>query len=157
VSEVRTRTPYALVSGAAQVQHGTKRELVAATRSIEREALLGPPPSVAACLQDARYLTPRTRDVYARLAQAGSPSRLFARELQSWIAPGVSGVCLDDDDPLVDEWVVVVPGSRPVVFAATDLRIPDCDDDLERCFAYAVSRDPEVVRACAHSLGLDVG
>ncbi|HWG94507.1 MAG TPA: DICT sensory domain-containing protein [Mycobacteriales bacterium] len=150
-----TTTPYGLVAEVEPVVEATKGELVAVSRRIEREALLAPPPAVAATLQDARYLTPRTREVYARLAAAGAPARLFARELQSWIAPGVTGVALDDDDPLVDEWVVVVPGDRPVVFAATDLRVPDCDDDLARCFSYAVSRDPALVRACAQALGLD--
>jgi hypothetical protein len=52
--------------------------------------------------------------------------------------------------------VVVVPGSAPVVFAATDLGLTECDDD-ERCFRYAVSRDPQVVAACAQALGLPTG
>jgi hypothetical protein len=154
VSEVRTRTPFALVRDAETVVEASKGELVAVTRGLEREALRQPPPAVAATMQDARYLTPATREVYARLAAAGAPARLFARGLQSWIAPGVTGVALDDDDPLVDEWVVVLPGPSPVVFAGTDLHVPDCDDDLDRCFAYAVSRDPDVVRACAEALGI---
>ena len=54
---------------------------------------------------------------------------------------------------LVDEWVVVLPGPEPVVFAATDLRVPDCADD-DRCFSYAVSRDPAVVHECGRLLGL---
>ena len=87
------------------------------------------------------------------LAAAGAPARLHARELQAWLAPGVTGVALDDDDPLVDEWVVVLPGDDPVVFAATDLRVPDCEDG-DRCFSYGVSRDPAVVQECGRLLGL---
>ena len=146
-------TPYELVRAAGPVEDATKKELIGLTRRLERAALTEPPPAVAATLQDERYLTDRTRAVYAALAAAGSPARLHARGLQAWLAPGVTGVALDDDDPLVDEWVVVLPGSEPVVFAATDLKVPDCEDD-ERCFSYGVSRDPHVVASCGRLLGI---
>ncbi|MCW2605484.1 MAG: diguanylate phosphodiesterase [Frankiales bacterium] len=142
-------TPYQVVAAAEAVRRGDKGELVALSRRFERAALADPPAVVAATLQDARHLTEHTRAVYAQLAAAGSRATLYARELQSWVAEGVVGVSLDDDDPLVDEWVVVLPSSSsPVVFAATDLKEP-CDIDLDRCFSYAVSRDPQVVDACA--------
>ena len=146
-------TPYELVRRTTPVRDATKAELLSLTRGLERAALLAPPPSVAATLQDARYLTDRTRQVYAALAAAGAPGRLHARGLQAWLAPGVTGVSLDDDDPLVDEWVVVLPGAEPVVFAATDLRVPGCADE-DRCFSYAVSRDADLVRECGRLLGL---
>ena len=146
-------TPYELLRRTTPVQDATKAELLGLTRRLERAALLTRPPAVAATLQDQRYLTDRTREVYAALAAAGAPARLYARGLQAWLAPGVTGVSLDDDDPLVDEWVVVLPGTEPVVFAATDLRIPGCEDE-DRCFSYGVSRDPEVVDACGRLLGI---
>ena len=147
------RTPYELVCRTTPVRDATKAELLGLTRRLERAALLAPPPSVAATLQDSRYLTERTRAVYAALAAAGAPARLHARGLQAWLAPGVTGVALDEDDPLVDEWVVVLPGVSPVVFAATDLHVPDCEDE-DRCFSYGVSYDPEVVQGCGRLLGL---
>ena len=146
-------TPYALVRSAGPVHRKSKRELVQLSRSLERAALEGSPPAVAAALQDARFLTERTRDVYASLAAAGAPARLHARGLQSWVAPGVTGVELDDDDPLVDEWVVVVPGPEPVVLAATDLHVPD-GPDAERAFTVGVCRDPHVVASCGRLLGI---
>ena len=146
-------TPYELLRRTTAVQDATKAELLGLTRRLEHAALRTPPPAVAATLQDARYLTDRTRQVYAALAQAGAPARLHARGLQAWLAPGVVGVSLDDDDPLVDEWVVVLPGRDPVVFAATDLRSADCADS-DRCFSYGVSRDPELVDACGSLLGI---
>ena len=146
-------TPYELVRRAAPAQDATKAELLGLTRRLERAALQAPPPAVAATLQDARYLTDRTRQVYAALAAAGAPARLHARDLQAWLAPGVTGIALEDDDPLVDEWVVVLPGPDPVVFAATDLRTPGCEDE-DRCFSYGVSRDPAVVQDCGRLLGL---
>ena len=146
-------TPYELVHRAGPVQDATKAELLRITRRLEQAALLAPPPAVAATLQDSRYLTDRTRSVYAALAAAGAPGRLHARGLQAWLAPGVSGVSLDDDDPLVDEWVVVLPGAEPVVFAATDLHVPHSADE-DRSFSYGVSTDPDVVSGCARLLGL---
>ncbi len=146
-------TPYELVRATTPVQDATKAELLGQTRRLERTALLTPPPAVAATLQDARYLTEHTRAVYAALAAAGSPARLHARGLQAWLAPGVVGIALDEEDPLVDEWVVVLPGANPVVFAATDLKVPDCDDG-DRCFSYGVSRDHEVVEGCGRLLGI---
>ncbi len=146
-------TPYALVSTAGPVHRATKRELVQLSRSLERAALEGSPPAVAAALQDARFLTDRTRGVYASLAAAGAQARLHARGLQSWVAPGVTGVELDDDDPLVDEWVVVLSGPDPVVLAATDLHEQD-HPDADRTFTVGVSRDPHVVASCGRLLGI---
>lgn len=149
-------TPYGLVSAVEQVQQAEKGALVAVTRGLELEAIVDPPRAVAATLQDVRYLTAATRDVYRRLAAAGAPGRLYARGLQTWLAPGVTGVALSDDDPLVDEWTVVLPSEQhPVVFAATDCQVTGVAD-LERPFSWAVSRDPEVVRACAVLLGADL-
>jgi hypothetical protein len=147
-----TTTPYALVSSAGPVHRATKRELVRLSRELEHAALAGSPTAVAAALQDVRFLTERTRAVYASLAAGGAAARLHARGLQSWVAPGVTGIELDDDDPLVDEWVVVVPGPRPVALAATDLH--DRGEDADRGFVVGVSRDPHVVAGCGRLLGI---
>lgn len=146
-------TPYALVTAREQPRSTTKGDLIALSRRLERAALTSAPPAVAASLQDARFLTDRTRRVYAELAAAGAPARLHARGLQSWVAPGVTGVELDDDDPLVDEWVVVLPGREPVVLAATDLGDPEAAD-AARSFRYALSHDPHVVAGCGRLLGI---
>jgi hypothetical protein len=153
MADVRTRTPYQLVSSVEHPIEATKRDLIRVSREIELQALSDPPPAVAAALQDSRYLTDRTRAVYARLADAGCPARLFARGLQSWLAPGVTGVPLDDDDPLVDEWVIVLPGRSPLLFAAADLHGAG-DDEQHRQFRYAVSRDPALVQEAAQAMGL---
>lgn len=161
MNDVLDRTPYELVSAQVPTRVASKAEMVALTRRIEREALAEPPSAVVATLQDARFLTERTRSVYARLAEAGTSVVLQARGLQSWLAPGVTGVALDEDHPLVDQWCVVVVGPRPVAFAATDLG-PGLGPqegpgpDLERSFRYGLSPDPDVVLACARVLRLPV-
>ena len=152
MSDVRTVTPFGLVSAVVEATPTSKRELVRTSRRLEGVARRTRPPAVAAALQDARFLTDRTRAAYAALAEAGTPSRLHARGLQSWLAPGVTGVALDDDDPLVDEWVVVVPGDEPVVLAAADLGLGGDDDAAG--FRGAVCHDPDVVLACGRLLGI---
>ena len=143
------RTPYAVVSSVEAPRPVSKRELVGISRRLEAAALAQPPQAMAAALQDQRFLTARTREVYRRLASTGAAVTLLARGLQGWLEPGVRGVDLDEDDPLVDEWIVVLPSpTQPVVLAATDLRQPYAVE-LDRDFMYAVSSDPEVVSACA--------
>ena len=145
------RTPYSVVTEVETPAPVEKRALVQISRELEREALTAPPEEMAAALQDGRFLTDRTRATYAELAARGCRVTLYARGLHTWLAPGVTGVSLDDDDPLLDEWTVVVPSAEPVVMAAIDLRSDS--DDLERRFLYAVSRDPHVVQECARLLG----
>ena len=149
-------TPYSVVTAAERTRGIAKSELIGISRTLEQAAFEDPPLAALAALQDQRFLTPRTRRVYHRLAQeTGAAVTLHARGLQSWVAEGVRGVDLDDQDPLVDEWVVVVLSpSRPAVMAAVDLQHP-VGVDLDRSFAYAVSRDAEVVAACAALLGFE--
>lgn len=136
-------TPFRLVSEVSESAAADKVTLLHLTRRLERQALLDRPPAVAACLQDARFLTEQTLAVYQALA----PARLYARGLHAALAVGVTGVALDEDDPLVDEWVMVLPcPTRPVVFAATDLGTDS--------WAWAQSEDRTVVAECGRLLGL---
>jgi len=142
-------TPYALVSAVEGCREVSKRELVALSRDLERAAFADPPTVAVASLQDQRFLSARTRQVYRGLADAGARVTLHARGLQSWLAPGVRGVDLDDDDPLVDEWVVVLLSERrPAVLAAADLKHPHVAQ-ADRRFQCAVSYDADLVAACA--------
>ncbi|MCW2666056.1 MAG: hypothetical protein JWN57_1018 [Frankiales bacterium] len=152
---MRTQTPFALVTSVELPGLTDKRTLIDLSRQLERAALANLPSYAVACLQDDRFLVRRTLEAYAGLAAAGTRVQLHARGLRRWLAPGVAGVALDDDHPLVDEWVVVlVSESDPVALAATDLRVPGAAD-LERSFAYALTRDPEVVQACGRLLGVE--
>ena len=147
------KTPYEIVTAVEAVRTADKRSLIAVTRGLEREAALDPPPVLAATFQDARFVTPQTREVYSQLAEQGTDVRLFARGVQAWLAPGVRGVCLDDDDPIVDQWSLVMPCEQhPAVFVATDGVSGGGDGALS--YTWAVSRDPQVVHACASALGL---
>lgn len=150
---MHTETPYEIVTAVETVRVADKRSLIAVTRGLEHEALLDPPPALAATFQDARFVTPRTREAYEQLAARGCEVSLYARSLQAWLAPGVRGVWLDDESPLADEWSLVMPcAQHPAVFVATD-GVPGGADGASP-YTWALSRDPEVVDRCARALGL---
>lgn len=144
--------PFDLVAAAAPAARAPKRELLLRVRDLEARALRSGTTCAVACLQDERFLTPWTREVYRTLAARGATVLMYARGLRAYVDEGVAGVELDDDDPLVDEWTVVFEGEDPVCLAARDLRGPDALG--ERSFEYAMTRDPAVVRQVAASLGV---
>lgn len=146
-------TPFNLVSRDQQPRRAVKSEIMLAARELEQQARLVPPDVAAACLQDVRYLTARTRRSYQLIAAGGTPTTLYAQGLPAYVGPGVLGVALDEADPLIDVWAVLLAGPQPVALAATDLHEPDTDD-ASRPFLLAVSHDPDVVAACLDTFTL---
>ena len=141
-------TPYELVCAVETARPADKAELFRLTRALESEAAVSGPTQIRAALQDVRYLSPATRQVYADLATRQAQVVMLARGLPSYLAAGVRGVDLDEHDPLVDQWCVVLAGgTTPVVLAATDLQVQGVAD-MARSFSYAVSRDLFVVQDC---------
>ena len=147
-------TPFDVVSHAQRPEAACKRDLLQLSHTLEREALAGRCGAVAACLQDVRYLTARTRATYRAIAATGARPVVFGRDVPAYVTDGVAGIALDDADPLVDDWAVLLhsPGGA-VVLAATDLHDPEDADD-ERRFLVAVSRDQDVVAACLDVLAV---
>ena len=145
--------PFDRVAASAPVLVADKRELLLRVRDLEARALSTSTTCAVACLQDARFVTPWTRDVYRTLASRGARVLMFGRGLRAYVDEGVQGIDLDDDDPLVDQWAVVFEGEDPVCLAARDLQGPDAVED--RAFEYAVTRDPAVVRQVAADLGVE--
>ena len=144
--------PFDRVAAAAPVRVVDKRELLLRVRDLEARALSSRTTGAVACLQDARFLTPWTRDVYRTLAARGAHVLLYGRGLRAHVDEGLRGVDLDDDDPLGDQWTVLFEGEDPVCLAARDLH--GADADQERTFEYAVTRDADLVRELAVGLGL---
>ena len=144
-------TPYDLATAAQVPQPINKLGLLLLSRDLEAEAQVSHPTQIRAALQDVRHLSGQTRQVYAGLA-ARAEVVLLARGLPAYVAAGVRGVDLDEDDPLVDQWCVVMAGgARPVVLAAIDLDVGSAPEQ-DRCFHYAISHDPLVVAACLVAL-----
>ena len=150
------RSPYDIVSSQVPTQTATKAELLAHVRELERQALADMPVAFAvACLQDSRFLTGPTVEVYAELAQRGAQVLLLGRGVHTVVAPGVRGVDLDDDDPLGDEWTVLLAGRAFLCFVAQDLFEP-VDDDAERTFRWAQTDDHRIVAEVYDVLAGDV-
>ncbi len=154
MQDTRDTTPYSLVvAGGAPEQRADKEELLQRVRVLEQDALARPPAVALACLQDGRFLTPATRALYEDLARGGSRVLMFGCDVPAWVAPGVEGVPIDEDDPLVDQWTVLFLGDeQSVCLAAADVR--DADGGLSYSdYAWAVTTDRDVVRAVADRLG----
>lgn len=150
------RSPYDLLSSQLPTQVATKAELLEHVRHLEREALADMPVAFAvACLQDARFLTEATLEVYAELARRGAQVLVLGRGVHAAIAPGVRGVDLDDDDPLGDEWTVLLAGRTFQCFVAEDL-LDGSDEDGERSFRWTQTDDPALVAQAYDVLAGDV-
>jgi hypothetical protein len=152
------RTPYDVICGAAAARRVAKPDLVDITRVLEARALADPPVRVLAFVQDVRFALPRVREVWRRLAAAGTDVTAYGRDLPAYVAAGVAGVCLDDADRLVDVWALLVlwADGRAAGFAADDVG-RDLDGpvpDDQRDFDLAETEDPAVVRECLAELGL---
>jgi hypothetical protein len=148
-------TPYDVVTRHEPARPTAKSLLLALCRGLEREALASPPRAALVTLQDARHLTRSTLEVYAGLARAGTRVTMVGRGLRAWLAPGVRGVTLDDDDPIGDVWsLAFLGGERPVALAALDL-FSEGVVETDRAFEVAMSRDPSVVLDAARTLAPD--
>ena len=151
-------TPFDLVAHRSRAERKTKRELLAASRRLERRLLTARPQTVLVTFQHREHLTARSRDAYAGLARDGAQVFAFARGLVSDYRPEsweLRTVSLTSHDPLVSEWDIVVIGDGVAeAFVARDLT-PGTEvvgKDLDRPFSWTSTTDPALVQAAAESL-----
>jgi len=120
-------TPYSVVVATANTANtantakgaqrvATKPVLHAISTQLERRALAqGHSVVVLGAFQHARHFTGATAQRYRDLAVHSSYVAAFATDLPPDPMPGVNGITLPEDDPLVGQWcVIVVAGGRPV-------------------------------------------
>jgi EAL domain-containing protein (putative c-di-GMP-specific phosphodiesterase class I) len=132
-------TPYQAVVPGADVRRSDKALLLAMSLHLEREAgRVGPGAIVLSSFQHAKHFTPKTARRYERLAARSS----FVVAL---------GARIDEDDPLLGEWGVVVLGPHfSGALAAIDLG--DDGPDMQRRFDYVITYDRAAVVDAAHTL-----
>lgn len=149
-------TPFDVV-GSNRTQTGRKRLLLAMSRHIEDQGLELPiPPVVLSAFQDASRVDAATAHRYARLAERCSLVVALGAGMPDEPAPGVRGIDLDDDDPLVGEWTVIVVGAHyAAALIARDLG--DRGPELDRRFEFTVTHDRQLVLTAARSLLRRVG
>jgi EAL domain-containing protein (putative c-di-GMP-specific phosphodiesterase class I) len=145
-------TPFDLLRRGRVVRRATKAVLRAISRNLETEALMLPePPVVIGAVQDERFLTDATRDVYTRLGRSGAFVVVLGSGVSPVPAPSVRGVSLPSRDPLRDQWAVVVLAPH-FAAALAGVDVGDRGDDSNRCFDYVVTYDRGLVREVASSL-----
>ncbi len=146
-------TPFQIVSRHLQVRKASKRVLLPVSEQLEHRASeLGAPVIVFGTFQDRRHMTPRTRRRYEALSAQASLVAAFGADLEANPVGTVRGVALDPEDPLVEEWVVVVIAPHyAAALVARDLG-DLAEPDMERRFEYAVTHDRRVVGAIGRSL-----
>jgi EAL domain-containing protein (putative c-di-GMP-specific phosphodiesterase class I) len=138
-------TPFVIASQHRPVLHASKPILLALSRNLEDKGVAATAPSVLlATFQHAAYFDEPTKARYVELAARGIFTAAFAADLPTDPAKNVRGCTLSADDPLTNEWTVVVIGShfagglfaREAAYAGTD---------GDRRFEVVISYDRELV------------
>lgn len=145
-------TPFELIADERRLRLGEKRLLLSLSRQLEEETLaLRAEAVVLAAFQDQRYFDAATRARYEQLAQTSALVGALGVGLGRHPAPGVRGADLLPDDPLCNEWdVIVVAPHFACAFVARDRR--DDVPERDRRFDYSVTYDRALVTAAAESL-----
>jgi EAL domain-containing protein (putative c-di-GMP-specific phosphodiesterase class I) len=146
------RTPFDLVRSSPRLRVGAKGLLQGISRHLENQGFgLGVAPVVLSAFQDTSRFVTATARRYAALAGRCPLVAVFAGGLGLEPAPGVRGGDIARDDPLLQEWTVVVVGSHYAgALIACDLG--DTGPDLDRRFAFVVTHDRDVVLQAARSM-----
>jgi DICT domain-containing protein len=146
------RSVVAAAAGGRPLRASTKALLLEMSWHLERQAaVLGAPTVVLGAFQTADRFTPATSRRYAALAAQAALVGAVGVGMGPDPAAGVRGGHLWPDDPLVDEWAVIVLGPHfAAALAAADLH--DTGPDVDRRFAYVLTYDRDRVVAAASSL-----
>lgn len=144
--------PFQLVEDSPRLRRGTKEVLYALSLDIEAQAASQPDGAVVfGCFQRDMHLTAATRRRYERLATRGSLVAALGHSIDPAPAEGVRGVAVPLDDPLVNEWTVVVLSSHfSAALIAHDLG--DEGPDGLRRFDYVITYDRDLVIDAARLL-----
>ncbi|MBJ7471345.1 MAG: hypothetical protein JHD16_08575, partial [Solirubrobacteraceae bacterium] len=148
------RTPFEEVGAAGRPERtSTKRLLLALSLELEIQAeSLGPEAVVLSNLQHDYHFTPLTRARYRRLAAGAAFVGLLGTDLGANPEPGVRGGDLLPDEPMVDEWsVIVVSPHFAAAMVARDLG-DRRDRDMDRRFGYYLTYDRAVCVEAARQI-----
>ena len=146
-------TPFSAVDS-SKTHVAKKGLLVGISHHLESQgASLETPPVILSTFQKVERFTSPTLTRYSSLAQRCPLIAALGEGMTAEPAPGVRGVELSSDDPLVDEWVVAVVGTHyHGALIARDLGDEGSLADPDRHFSYIVTHDSDTVLAAARSL-----
>jgi EAL domain-containing protein (putative c-di-GMP-specific phosphodiesterase class I) len=145
-------SPFNRVGCHLPLRTARKSQLMAMSRHLERHAAVQPdPPILLAAFEHADFFSWATAQRYAAFARRCPLVGAFGVGLAAEPAPGVRGTAIDAEDPLADEWSVVVLSPHfAAALLARDLGEPRRNPD--RRFEFALTHDRRLVTAAARSL-----
>jgi len=153
-AESMTRaTPYEVVTKERPARIAAKQLLESLSRYLEYRAADPSEPGVlVACFQEARRFTRLTRLRYAKVAANAVMVAVLGRDMPAEPAPRVRGTALDPDDPLAEEWVVIVVGTHFGVALVARHPPTGRGEPDDSAYEFAITYDRGLVIAAAQSL-----
>ena len=149
-----SRSPFDMLTGGAVMRTARKATLIPFSRHIEAQAQHATdPPIVLTALQRAENFVGATRDRYLQISQSCPLVAVYGQDLPRDLETGIRGVDLKPDDPLCEQWIVLILG--PHHAAALIAREQPTDLDLadgDRRFDLVITYDRMLVTVVARSL-----
>jgi len=154
-------TPFEVVTRHRSTRPATRQLLRSLSRHLEYRAADPAEPSVlVASFEDAKQFGPTLIRRYAKLAAATVMVATFGIGMPAEPAEAVRGTSLRADDPLAQEWVVVVVGThfgaalvaRQPRVGSDDAAPRPADRGNDTPYDFAVTYDRDLVIAAAQSL-----
>jgi PAS domain S-box-containing protein len=145
-------SPFACLPPEVPVREAPKALLIELSKQLERQAMrLGETCVVAAAFQEARHVTPSTRQRYRDLVERVGFVAALGEDLPVEPLPGLRGAHLAPTDPVRGEWdIVVLSPHFSAALLARDLG--DQGPDLDRRFAFALTYERDTVVRAARAL-----
>ncbi|WP_369135416.1 EAL domain-containing protein [Modestobacter sp. I12A-02662] len=145
-------SPFACLPETVAAREAPKALLIELSKQLERQAMrLGETCVVAAAFQEARHVTPSTRQRYRDLVERVGFVCALGEGLPVEPLPGLRGADLAPGDPVRGEWdIVVLSPHFSAALLARDLG--DGGPDLERRFAFALTYERDTVVRAARAL-----
>ncbi len=149
-------SPFDCLPAGTVLRTAPKRLLVEVSKQLEREGRrLGETCVVASTFQYSQHFTPATALRYRDLVDRVGFVCAIGEGLPLEPVPGLRGGSLDQGDPLLGEWDVVVL-SPHVATALLARDLGDVGPEMDRTFEYALTHDRETVAAAGRQLLLRV-
>jgi PAS domain S-box-containing protein len=151
-AEATQLSPFACLPPEVPVRKAPKALLIELSKQLERHAMrLGETCVVTAAFQEARHVTPSTRQRYRDLVERVGFVAALGEDLPVEPMPGLRGAHLDPADPVRGEWdIVVLSPHFSAALLARDLG--DDGPDLDRRFAFALTYERDTVVRAARAL-----
>ena len=145
-------SPFACLPPGVPVREAPKALLIELSKQLERQAMrLGETCIVAAAFQQARHVTPATRQRYRDLVERVGFVAVLGADLPVEPLPGLRGAGIAPTDPVRGEWdVVVLSPQFGAALLARDLG--DDGQDLDRRFGFALTYDRDTVVRAARAM-----